>query len=131
MKTKLTESQLQEVALIQERDGITRKSAIRKYQKQLKAATKVQAKASRKAAKTTPAPVREKLSPEEVSRNRKEGIRLFQLAGKPTPEQFVLVYGPKGPRLTWDQRVAAGVPAERFQAALAAKVGQKSASAGR
>ena len=53
--------------------------------------------------------------------NRAEGIRLFNLAGRPTKEQFRLVYGEKGKFMTWDQRAAAGVPASKFQAALAAK----------
>jgi hypothetical protein len=52
--------------------------------------------------------------------NRSEGIRLFKLAGRPTKEQFVLVYGERGPKMTWEQRAAAGVPAKKFQAALAA-----------
>jgi hypothetical protein len=56
-----------------------------------------------------------------VSQNRSEGLRLFKLAGRPTKEQFRLVYGEKGPLMTWDQRAAAGVPAEKFQEALAAK----------
>lgn len=56
-----------------------------------------------------------------VSQNRSEGLRLFKLAGRPTTEQFVLVYGERGPKMTWDQRAAAGVPANKFQAALAAK----------
>ena len=51
--------------------------------------------------------------------NRSEGIRLFQLAGRPTKEQFVQVYGEHGPKMTWAQRAAAGVPAEKFQGALA------------
>ena len=50
--------------------------------------------------------------------NRSEGIRLFQLAGRPTAEQFVRVYGERGPKMTWAQRAAAGIPAEKFQAAL-------------
>ncbi|MGB0015034.1 MAG: hypothetical protein WBQ03_25805 [Candidatus Sulfotelmatobacter sp.] len=56
-----------------------------------------------------------------VSQNRSEGLRLFKLAGRPTMEQFVLVYGDRGPKMTWGQRAAAGVPAKKFQAALAAK----------
>lgn len=51
--------------------------------------------------------------------NRSEGIRLFQLAGRPTKEQFIRVYGERGPKMTWEERAAAGVPAEKFQAALA------------
>ena len=51
--------------------------------------------------------------------NRSEGIRLFRLAGRPTAEQFIRVYGERGPKMTWAQRAAAGIPAEKFQAALA------------
>jgi len=50
-----------------------------------------------------------------------EGTRLFILAGKPTRAQLIRVYGEKGPKMTWAQRAKAGVPAERFQAALKAK----------
>ncbi len=56
-----------------------------------------------------------------AGKSRAEGIRLFTLAGRPSKEDFVKVYGPAGPRMTWDQRAKAGVPAEKFQAALAAK----------
>jgi hypothetical protein len=50
-----------------------------------------------------------------------EGTRLFALAGRPRREQFILVYGKKGPTITWVQRAAAGVDAEHFQEALMAK----------
>jgi hypothetical protein len=60
-----------------------------------------------------------------VSENRSEGLRLFKLAGRPTKDQFIAVYGPNGPRMTWDQRAAAGVPAKKFQAALAAKQSER------
>jgi hypothetical protein len=53
--------------------------------------------------------------------SRAEGIRLFTLAGRPSKQDFIKVYGPNGPKLTWTQRSEAGVPAEKFQAALAAK----------
>ena len=56
--------------------------------------------------------------------NRSEGIRLFQLAGRPTKEQFIQVYGEQGPKMTWAQRAAAGVPAEKFQGALASAMRQ-------
>jgi len=59
--------------------------------------------------------------------SRAEGIRLFKLAGRPTKEQFVLVYGERGPKMTWDERATAGVPAKQFQSALAAKQGRKDA----
>ena len=50
--------------------------------------------------------------------NRSEGIRLFKIAGRPTKEQFIRVYGERGPKMTWEERAAAGVPADKFQAAL-------------
>ena len=53
-----------------------------------------------------------------AGKNRAEGIRLFTLAGRPSKEDFVKVYGPAGPKMTWKQRAAAGIPAEKFQAAL-------------
>jgi hypothetical protein len=56
-----------------------------------------------------------------VGKSRAEGIRLFNLAGRPTKQQFQQVYGERGHLLTWAQRSEAGVPAEKFQAALAAK----------
>ncbi len=56
-----------------------------------------------------------------AGKSRAEGIRLFNLAGRPTKQQFQLVYGERGHLWTWTQRAEAGVPAEKFQAALAAK----------
>jgi hypothetical protein len=50
-----------------------------------------------------------------------EGTRLFALAGRPTKAQFVRVYGPKGPSMTWEQRAKAGVDAKDFQDALKTK----------
>jgi hypothetical protein len=60
-------------------------------------------------------------SAKAAGKSRAEGIRLFKLAGRPTREQFILVLGERGPQMTWSQRAAAGVPANKFQAALAAK----------
>jgi len=65
------------------------------------------------------------MSKSVVSQNRSEGLQLFKLAGRPTKDQFIAVYGPNGPRMTWDQRAAAGVPAKKFQAALAAKQSER------
>jgi hypothetical protein len=50
-----------------------------------------------------------------------EGTRLFALAGRPSKAQFVKVYGPQGPKMTWEQRAKAGVDAKHFQEALKAK----------
>ncbi len=55
-----------------------------------------------------------------AGKSRAEGIRLFNLAGRPSKQQFQLVYGDRGYLLTWRQRAEAGVPAEKFQSALAA-----------
>jgi len=54
-----------------------------------------------------------------AGKSRAEGIRLFTLAGRPSGEDFVKVFGPAGPKMTWEQRAKAGIPAEKFQAALA------------
>ena len=56
-----------------------------------------------------------------IGKARAEGLRLFKLAGRPTREQVILVYGERGPVMTWAQRAAAGVSATKFQAALKAK----------
>ena len=52
---------------------------------------------------------------------RAEGLRLFKVAGRPTREQVILVYGERGPVMTWAQRAEAGVDAKHFQEALKAK----------
>jgi hypothetical protein len=59
------------------------------------------AKKSKKAAK----PVKQTQVRSKAARsNIAEGTRLFALAGRPTKAQFVKVYGPKGPTMTWVQR---------------------------
>jgi hypothetical protein len=50
-----------------------------------------------------------------------EGTRLYAIAGSPTKSQFVKVYGPQGPKMTWEQRAKASVDAKHFQEALKAK----------
>jgi hypothetical protein len=80
-------------------------------------------KSARKKTKTTKAlkPQAPKKSEKAAGKSRAEGIRLFTLAGRPSQQDFIKVYGPNGPKMTWEQRAKAGVPAEKFQAALAAK----------
>jgi len=104
-----------EINRVRKPTGATHKTNTRKVRAAAEAKPKVMAQA-----KTPPKP--QPLPKSLVSQNRAEGIRLFKLAGRPTKEQFVLVYGERGPRMTWDQRAAAGVPADKFQGALA---GQK------
>jgi hypothetical protein len=72
-----------------------------------------------KTEKTAKAPSLKKST--SAGKSRAEGIRLFALAGRPTKQDFIKVYGENGPKMTWEQRTEAGVPAEKFQAALAAK----------
>jgi hypothetical protein len=84
---------------------------------ELKMKTK-KAKATRKATKPAKqTQVRSKAARAHIA----EGTRLSALAGRPTKAQFVKVYGPQGPRMTWEQRAKAGVDAKHFQEALKAK----------
>ena len=83
------------------------------------ASPKQKAARKRGRAASTEKPQASKKSTAGAGKNRAEGIRLFTLAGRPSKEDFVRVFGPSGPRMTWAQRAAAGVPAEKFQAALA------------
>jgi hypothetical protein len=85
----------------------------------VRAAAAAKPKVKAQAAKTSPKP---QLQQKSAALSRAEGTRLYQLAGRPTQEQLVAVYGPKGPAMTWTQRAAAGVPAEKFQGALASAV---------
>ncbi len=82
---------------------------------------KVKKKAARAKKLATPkrAHVRSKTARAYIA----EGTRLFALAGRPTKAQFIKVYGPQGPKMTWAQRAKAGVDAKHFQEALAAKGG--------
>jgi len=97
----------------------------RKVRVAAKARPKAKAQKNPKSATTQTQPM-----PKSVAGvNRSEGIRLFKVAGRPTKEQFRLVYGEKGPLMTWDQRAAAGVPAKKFQAALAEKSGSRPSKA--
>ena len=89
----------------------------RKVRAAAKARPKVKAEKHPKSATAATQPLPKSV----VSQNRAEGIRLFKLAGRPTREQCILIYGERGPRMTWAERAKAGVPANKFQAALAAK----------
>ena len=80
---------------------------------------KTKRKATR--AKKLATPKRTQVRSKAARANISEGTRLFALAGRPTKAQFVKVYGPKGPSMTWAQRAKAGVDARHFQEALKAK----------
>ena len=84
-------------------------------------------KKSRTAPKTTRAKTTKKIAPQQTSvgKARAEGLRLFKVAGRPTKEQVILVYGKRGPVMTWAQRAKAGVPAKKFQVALKANQSER------
>lgn len=82
----------------------------------MKRSKKHRAVAKTRKAKTAKSAVRP-----AVVKARAEGLRLFKVAGRPTKQEVILVYGKKGPVMTWAQRAAAGVPATKFQVVLAAK----------
>lgn len=118
-KTKLTPEQLEEVTRIQERDGITRKSAIRKYQKQLKDTAKRNKVALAKTAKTTSLrPVSPKQAQKSIPGiSRAAGLALYKLAGRPKRADFLHVYGAMGGKWTWEQRAkAVGLPTAKMAA---------------
>ena len=57
---------------------------------------------------------------ETAKANIKEGLRLHQIAGRPTKQQLILVFGKSGYLLTWPKRTEKfGITPETFQAALA------------
>lgn len=82
-------------------------------------ATKDNAKSKAKAEKTVKSDT--PVHSQGKSAARAAGVRSYQVAGRPRKEHLILVYGEKGPKMTWAQRTAAGVPAEKFQERLAAK----------
>jgi hypothetical protein len=120
-KTQLTKQEENDLSVILEETGITRKAAIRKLRRRAKLAAAEQAKRL-----AVPGPSRKPRKEKVVKpttdagKARSAGIQDFILAGRPTKEQFIAVYGEAGPRLTWVQRAALGVDAEHFQRALKA-----------
>jgi hypothetical protein len=103
--------------------GATRKTAIRKIRAGAKAKPKVK---TQKAIKTrTPL---QPLAKSVAGMNRAEGLRLFKVAGRPTKEEVILIYGERGPTMTWNERAEAGVDAKHFQATLEAKLAEKGVS---
>lgn len=74
--------------------------------------------------KTTPKsapPARRIARSKEARASIAEGTRLYALAGRPSKADFIKVYGPQGPKMTWEQRAGAGVDAKHFQEALRTK----------
>jgi hypothetical protein len=104
--SKFSVEQLATISQIQERDSITRKSAIRKFETELAAA------------KIEPAKVPAPQPKTDAGKARAAGRELYNIAGKPTQAQCIAVYGPRASVLTWAQRAAMGVDAAHFQKAL-------------
>jgi len=69
--------------------------------------------------KVNEAPKKSDAPQTEAGKARSVGIQDYIKAGRPKPHDFEMVYGPRGIRMTWVQRAAAGVDAAHFQAALA------------
>jgi len=91
-----------------------------KSSKRIKVAAKP-AKNTKPATKAAPAANSSVIRSKAARVHIAEGTRLYALAERPTKAQFVKVYGAKGPTMTWVQRAKAGIPAEKFQSALAQK----------
>lgn len=131
-KQTFTETEQSEINRIQQAFGISRKAAIRKMRSANKKQTKMAAKdfksaaandksetvAPKKTKKAKKAAAPTKLTSKEAGAARAAGMKLFALAGRPTKEQFIAVYGSNGAKMTWTERAAAGVPAKKFQEAL-------------
>ena len=107
-----------EIIRIQKSTGVNRKTAIRKMRAAAKVKSGPKVSANKKPGKTKAPVQKPKMS---AVASRAEGVRLYNLAGRPTLDQVILVYGERGPKMTWDERAKAGVSAKQFQAALAAK----------
>ena len=69
--------------------------------KRTKAVRDVKVAAANDAQPTAPVA---KLTAEQVSANRSEGIRLYKLAGRPSKAQFIKVFGKDGAKWTWERR---------------------------
>jgi hypothetical protein len=69
---------------------------------------------------TKSGPVPKVIRSDAAKANIKEGLRLHQIAGRPTKQQLILVFGKAGYLLTWPKRTEKfGITPETFQAALA------------
>lgn len=131
---KFNEQQLARVSELQQKHNLTRKSAVARIQRELKAEASRDGKSAaanddtNKQAVAVQAKVPKaepvKLSKEQVNGARAEGVRLFKLSGRPTRDQFQAVYGPLGHKWTWVQRAkqlglaTAEEAASTFQACL-------------
>ncbi len=100
-KTHFTAQEENDISLIMEETGISRKSAIRKLQRRARlAAKKVKApKAAKPGVKSE--------GTTEAGKARSEGLRLYKLSGRPKKQDFIHVYGKPGVAWTWERRAQA------------------------
>jgi hypothetical protein len=138
MKSQFTETQ---IAKVMKDRGVPRKSALkwlsREHLEGASAAptraktTKLaepvadvkMAAANDKPETPVKAPTEVKAKPEPTPQTaaglaRAEGLRLFKVAGRPTKEQCIAVYGERAPVMTWRQRAKAMNLATAEEAAL-------------
>lgn len=156
MKHNFSETQLAEISAIQEKHNLSRKAAVQRFTRSGKKISLTAGTGSTKAdgkgpvvpdfkaqaandstnlpvvtapAATTPEAPKTPTPSTPAGDARKEGIRLFQLAGKPKKEDFIHVYGSMGARWTWPARAkAVGLTsgeeaAKQFQAMRAKPAG--------
>ena len=120
-KNNRTRKDKSEISRIQQTAGATRKIASRK----MRAAPKVKDEVKAQAAKPA-APKQQPMTTSEIGSARAEGHRLYRLAGRPSQDDVVKVYGtPKAIAWTWLRRAqamgleSAEQAATQFQALLA------------
>ena len=104
-KSKFTNEQVN--AVMEER-GINRKSALKFLNKDAKTGGRKAAPAvDVKKAAANDREAAPTMTPEARGKARAEGLRLWQLAGKPDKAAFKKVFGPKGVAWTWEARAKA------------------------
>lgn len=130
VNTTFSAVEQQEIANLMESKGTSRKTAVRRMRANQKAAAALRQAAEKNtpdfkqaAANDIQAAVNEsaaKMPKTDAGKARSAGIQDFILAGRPSKADFIAVYGPTGPKLTWVARAALGVDAAHFQRALKA-----------
>ncbi len=114
MKTKFNESQLAQISQIQERDNITRKAAVKKFNRLLKThvpdfkqAAANDDSPTRPVIRRKPKTVKDAPVAKVPARNASlvaKGAAYHQLAGKPTKQAVVACFGKSGYALSWVNR---------------------------
>ena len=90
-KNNRTRKDKSEIRRIQQTAGATRKTVTRKGQDSPKVKAKVKSQAA-----TPAAPKQQPMTTSEIGAARAEGHRLYKLAGRPSKDDVVKVYGNSG-----------------------------------